>query len=129
MSYINDADYNTYCRKRYHKRRQDAISSLGGKCTGCGSSESLEFDHVDPTTKTFAISKRLHGLPWEKIKKELELCQLLCRDCHGKKTRAEKMTKEHGSRSMWERCKCDVCRAMKNSYMRNYRARRRITGA
>lgn len=129
MAYTDSADYNSYCKKRYHKRRQDALSFLGNQCKHCGSSNNLEFDHVDRSIKTFAISKRLHGLPWEKIKEELSLCQLLCRDCHKKKTSSEKMKKEHGGRSMWDRCKCDPCRAAKNEYMRNYRARRRALGA
>jgi hypothetical protein len=37
-------------------RRKRLIEMLGGKCARCGSAESLEFDHIDPSTKKFTIS-------------------------------------------------------------------------
>lgn len=46
-----------YMLARYHKRRAEAIRKLGGKCVKCGSEENLEIDHIDPTTKSFEISK------------------------------------------------------------------------
>ena len=82
MSYSSKVVYNSYCKERYLERRQEALALLGGKCSNCESLEKLEFDHVDRSIKNFSITKKLHGLPWEKVEKELKLCQLLCRACH-----------------------------------------------
>src|SRR5216117_3200210 len=75
-----------YMLKRYHERRKEAIESLGGKCIKCGSVENLEIDHIDPKTKSFNFSKIWSFSP-EKYSKELEKCQILCKDCHMKKSR------------------------------------------
>lgn len=51
--------YNEYMRqymKRYRdQRRADAIELLGGRCVDCGSTEDLEFDHIDRSEKRFTI--------------------------------------------------------------------------
>lgn len=44
-----------YIRARKHRRRVRLIEMLGGKCVRCGAAEGLEFDHIDPATKRFAI--------------------------------------------------------------------------
>ena len=43
---------------------------LGGKCECCGSTFNLQFDHIDPTTKSFSIAKK-YGCKevFEEIKK------------------------------------------------------------
>lgn len=87
MPYKNyNQDMNTYMKSRYFRRREQAIESLGGKCVVCGSVEELEFDHVDPSTKSFSIAKAFSGWSWSRIQVELDKCQLLCRDCHKVKT-------------------------------------------
>jgi len=43
--------------ERYHERIGEALDILGGKCIKCGSLENLEFDHIDPSSKLFTISK------------------------------------------------------------------------
>jgi hypothetical protein len=30
---------------------------LGGRCVRCGANEDLEFDHIDPSTKVFAVTE------------------------------------------------------------------------
>lgn len=59
----------------------------------CGCTEKLEVDHIDPTLKDPSMKRpKTHGfkygLAWERILKELENCQLLCKDCHILKTYA-----------------------------------------
>jgi len=85
-------DYNEYMRKymlkRYHARRKEAIETLGGKCSACGSRDSLHIDHIDPQTKSFGISK-LWSVSYKKYQAELSKCQLLCEDCHKEKSRAD----------------------------------------
>lgn len=56
---------------------------LGGKCVKCGNDDPrlLDFDHIDPMTKTMMLSQKLH-LPWERLVEEARKCQLLCANCH-----------------------------------------------
>ena len=62
-----------------------AIASFGGRCGACGQGfgpAAMEFHHPDPTKKEFAISVDGIYRPWEKIRKELESCVMLCANCH-----------------------------------------------
>lgn len=47
----------------------------------------LDFDHIDPKTKLVSVSKAVTGR-WskEKILEEITKCQILCANCHRKKT-------------------------------------------
>lgn len=67
----------------YHRKRQEYITKLGGKCAICGSTVDLQFDHIDPQHKELAVSACLTSL---KVEKELSKCQLLCKNCHKQKT-------------------------------------------
>ena len=79
---------NSYMKDRYAKRRAEAVVSLGGVCVKCGSTDELEFDHVDRSTKIKSIgcmssaSKKL-------FEAELAKCQLLCSPCHLEKSKSE----------------------------------------
>ena len=42
-------------RNRYYKNRRQCIDKLGGKCVECGVPEHLQFDHINPLEKSFAI--------------------------------------------------------------------------
>jgi 5-methylcytosine-specific restriction endonuclease McrA len=74
-------------RRTRARKKQERIDYLGGKCVGCGTTEDLQFDHIDRTTKEYSISKKADYV-FEKIKPELDKCQLLCKECHRIKTRA-----------------------------------------
>ena len=57
----------------------------GGKCVLCGYNKylgALDFHHLDPTQKGFEISTRGLTRSWEKIRKELDKCVLVCANCH-----------------------------------------------
>lgn len=62
-----------------------AIESKGGKCQNCSYNKcvySLDFHHINPNKKEFAIgSSKVNN--WGRIKKELDKCILVCRNCHG----------------------------------------------
>lgn len=79
---------NSYMKARYEQRRKNAVAKLGGCCIECGSKENLEFDHKKRKTKTKTIA-RLSSYSKQKFEEELEKCQLLCFDCHLKKTQKE----------------------------------------
>lgn len=58
-------------------------------CVVCGESDIvvLEFDHIDPSTKSFCIAQATRrGLPLAKVKSEIDKCQILCANCHKRKT-------------------------------------------
>jgi 5-methylcytosine-specific restriction endonuclease McrA len=60
------------------------IEYKGGECLICGYKKckrSLTFHHVDPNFKTHGIIGTSKS--WDKIKKELDKCVLLCSNCHG----------------------------------------------
>ncbi len=79
---------NATRRRRYHERRLVALERLGGKCATCGCPDSLQFDHVNPTTKEIAMDVAFcRSQPV--IDAELLKCQLLCISCHSKKTWVE----------------------------------------
>jgi hypothetical protein len=71
-----------YVAKQRLLTKQKAVELKGGKCSACGYSKNLnalDFHHVDPTQKEFAIYS---CIVWEKVEKELQKCVLLCANCH-----------------------------------------------
>jgi hypothetical protein len=52
--------HREYNGKRYHTRKAELVSLLGGVCSDCGSSHDLEFDHIETTSKSFIIAKLLN---------------------------------------------------------------------
>lgn len=83
---MNKEYHNQYNLKRYHQKRQEYISLLGGKCNKCGCTENLHFDHINAKEKSFSIGDKI-TYPKEVILEELKKCQLLCKECHIQKTR------------------------------------------
>lgn len=71
----------TYQTDLRDTRRTECFTILGGECVRCGATDSLEFDHVNPSTKSFDIGARL-TTAWETLMPELMKCQLLCKPCH-----------------------------------------------
>lgn len=88
---MGSLEYNEYMRvymnKRYAERNQRALEVLGSKCWVCGSTDELEFDHIDPKTKSFGIKYASQN--WDLILEELKKCQLLCHDCHVEKSKED----------------------------------------
>lgn len=117
-----------YQKKRCRARKRDAIKKLGGRCCKCGSVENLELDHKDPKEKYFSLSQ-LWGVSSQRWEAEIAKCQLLCRDCHQLKSILERgqtpARGTHGTLSAYRYCKCDLCRAAKSKYNRDYRAKRK----
>ena len=71
-------------RKRRNELKIMAVAYKGGKCQNpeCGYDkcvDALEFHHLG--NKEFAISSG-NTKSWEKIKKEIDKCLLLCSNCH-----------------------------------------------
>lgn len=78
-----------YDKSRYQLRKKIMIEALDGKCVECGSVEELQFDHIDPATKSFSIMRRWNR-SWDSLLDELQKCQLLCNTCHLAKTKRQR---------------------------------------
>ena len=75
-------------RKLRKERKQHLLERLGGKCVGCGVTENLQFDHINPEEKSFTITPKLTS-SIEVLYEEVDKCQLLCSDCHLEKTKED----------------------------------------
>jgi hypothetical protein len=77
---------NNYLKVKSHRQKikEKAIEYKGGKCEKCGYDKCkwvFDFHHLIPNEKDFAIS-RYSTLAWDKVKKELDKCIMLCANCH-----------------------------------------------
>lgn len=69
------------------RRRAKArlLQEAGGRCQICGYSRyqgALQFHHVDPSRKEFAISRRGVTRSFGELRAEARKCVLLCSNCH-----------------------------------------------
>jgi len=77
-----------YLRLRVTRKRQENkrkyVEYKGGSCEICGYNKciaGLTFHHRIESEKEFQISDG-KTRPWDKVKKELDKCMLLCSNCH-----------------------------------------------
>lgn len=81
-------------KQRNNKARRDKMRDnlwqllCNSECRACGNNdpEVLEFDHRDETEKQFNVSEMLHSYSWENILTEIAKCDILCANCHRKRT-------------------------------------------
>lgn len=89
----NDKDFSSYCKRctldetvqRLRKFKQLCVDYKGGKCQLCEYKKyigSLHFHHRDPSKKEFSISQCRTTVFSDKIKRELDKCDILCSNCH-----------------------------------------------
>jgi hypothetical protein len=98
-----------YIKARRQYRRAQLIEMLGGRCVRCGSTDELEFDHIDPATKAFAVGSDM-SRAWERLVEEALKCQLLCRPCHVTKGREDRPEPRHSYYRYWYYgCRCPIC--------------------
>ena len=75
-----------YMKRWKRNLKKSLVEYKGSKCEMCGYDrciEALEFHHSDPDKKDFSISTKIFG--FEKMKKEVDKCLLLCSICHREK--------------------------------------------
>ncbi len=108
-------------------KRQQLVELAGSICAACGTKGTVfEFDHIDPDTKAFRLTGSDMTRSWESLLNEFFKCQLLCLDCHKKKTSEERRVAlsdvVHGLSSYTNRrCRCDICKKAHNVYMKMYK--------
>lgn len=112
MGYKDPARQRAYQLKRYHDRRQRFFADK--RCVQCQSVDSLELDHIDPTTK---VSHKVWSWSEVRFQTEVAKCQVLCHACHLSKTIAQTpitngyVSYRHGTASMYDSgCHCGLCR-------------------
>ena len=79
--------------RRHSKVRIDKAKSVVAEllvngCVDCGEMDPivLEFDHRNPNEKEADISKLMHGGRIHKLKEELHKCDVVCANCHRRRT-------------------------------------------
>lgn len=122
MSKYNNPNYRRDWRRA---RKVSFVEKLGGVCSHCGTTERLEFDHIDRNTKLFDIATHLDSST-QTLLSELKKCQLLCKSCHATKSQAERgndTSHRHGLLSTYVNlgCRCSDCKNANRVYMNNYR--------
>lgn len=127
MAYKDKEKQKQYQTAWMRARRLAWIEAQGGKCIACGSPDSLEVDHIDPSTK---VSHGVWSWSEERRSAELAKCQLLCQACHVNKSCIEKFGHEpyaHGSVRTYriKGCRCGLCREARARIARAYKKRKR----
>lgn len=70
--------------KRRKAKKLLLVAKFGGKCSICGYSKciaSLEFHHINPSEKSFALST-VNNVSFERMEEEAKKCILICANCH-----------------------------------------------
>ena len=73
------------------------VEWLGGLCADCRRAFPLccyDFDHRDPTTKSFCVSEKMQSLSLTELLAEVNKCDLVCANCHRIRTSASPLLKE-----------------------------------
>lgn len=127
MPYKDPEKQREYQRELLKNRRFEWIAE-NGPCRQCGSSENLQIDHIDKSTK---ISHRIWS--WSKLRREVELekCQVLCSSCHFAKTALENQRPiPHGTDSAYTKrsCRCNSCREAHRVAKKTWRKKQRAAG-
>ena len=97
------------------RKKQYAIDLFGGKCCICGYDkciEALEFHHLDKSTKEEKPSKAILSWSFDRAKKELDKCILVCANCHREIHAAEKEKKPFDLQNYytaWISKTCECC--------------------
>jgi 5-methylcytosine-specific restriction endonuclease McrA len=67
------------------RKKGKLVDMFGGKCVVCGYkkySGALDFHHLNPKTKSFALSVKGLSYSWDSLVEEAKKCVLVCKNCH-----------------------------------------------
>ena len=80
-------DYDKYLEYRRNQKRKekervkDYVKSLATNCLFCGSTDNLNFHHVNPNEKDIDV---VNARSKKKANEEVAKCWCLCESCHTK---------------------------------------------
>ena len=69
-------------------RKEQMVIYKGGRRSACGIEYNgengciFDFHHIDPNEKEYRPSTLVSVTDWEKVKRELDKCVLVCANCH-----------------------------------------------
>lgn len=111
MPMANKDAQREYQRQWIARRRVEYFADK--VCAECGTADGLELDHKDPAQK---VSHSIWSWSAERRTAELAKCQVLCHDCHWRKTLAhDRKRTDHGRAGMYANgCRCASCRDWKS---------------
>ncbi len=81
--YLSNSNYR-YLKNSRIRLKEKLVEYKGGKCERCGYNKcitALEFHHLDPNEKEFGVGN-FEVLSFDKCKKEVDKCILVCSNCH-----------------------------------------------
>lgn len=119
MPYRDRDRTRAFQRRQCAERRAESFAGL--TCEGCGSSESLEWHHLDPAEK---VTHKIWSFTFERRTAELAKCIPLCTPCHkavtARQRRAAAIARNpHGTRCRYDLgCRCIPCSHAKRDYNR-----------
>ncbi len=90
--------HNTSRRKIREENARKVFDYLTAHpCVGCGESDPivLEFDHRERNDKIGNISDLITHSSWKRIEFEIEKCDVLCANCHRRKSATQFGYKRH----------------------------------
>ena len=74
-----------YDYQKRHRIKEQLVEYKGGKCEICGYNKclnALDFHHRNPEEKEYALNTANYNKSFEKLKKEVDKCILVCSNCH-----------------------------------------------
>ena len=78
-------DYSGRMRSIYRLREKSSKMKLERGCNECGYDDhpaSLDWHHTNPEDKESEVSTLIQCAGWDRIKAEIEKCEVLCANCH-----------------------------------------------
>lgn len=74
-----------YDYQKRHRIKEKLVEYKGGKCEICGYDKcinALDFHHLNPEEKEFALNTANYNKSFDLLKKEVDKCILVCANCH-----------------------------------------------
>jgi transposase len=71
--------------EKYRIFKKEMVDYKGGECQCCGYNNcfhALDFHHINPKTKSFAIANTTKRKITQEVAEELDKCILVCSNCH-----------------------------------------------
>ena len=97
--YYANKDYYLKRNQRYRKEISKYVNEIkeGNPCTDCGRFYPyyvMDFDHLEGTDKIADVNYLRNSQKIEKLKLEIEKCEVVCSNCHRERTHQRLQNRE-----------------------------------